>query len=183
MLIRLLVPLVLVAATVVGCGEHGDSAITTGTPASKAELRLAFGPPESESCKPPNVKKAVIRFLDSASTGDRSGLGASLTQGPAFRQFSAGFDYGSGRAEHFFATRERRLVIAKLLQRQALGDRYSLRTIDLNGYERSRHLCNLAFTLSRRIGNGPRRPFIGKGALDARTRTVSVWNVGGEIRR
>ncbi|MFN8164578.1 MAG: hypothetical protein U0R26_12290 [Solirubrobacterales bacterium] len=126
------------------------------------------------------MKDGVREFLSSASAGDAERLDAAIAQEPAFRQFSTSFNYCS-KPKRFFASKDRDEVIRRLMDRHAQGDRYRLLTLHRGDYDRSFKICNLGFTIDRRIEAGPWRPFVGKGALDARTGTVAVWNVGGEL--
>ncbi len=50
-----------------------------------------------------------------------------------------------------------------------------------NGFDRAFDICNIGFEISRQIAGGPKRLFIGKGALDAPTGRIAVWNTGGEV--
>lgn len=130
-------------------------------------------------CRPAAVRRSAVTFLSDASAGDATGLDASIAGEPRFVVFSTGFSYSAVSPRHFFVTYDRRRLIEKLLHRRAKGDRYRLEALQANGYDSGRRLCNIGFTLLRRIGSGPWRPFVGKGALDAATGAVVVWNIGG----
>ncbi len=55
--------------------------------------------------------------------------------------------------------------------------------LDPTSYDRSFEICNFGFRIERRIHGEPWREFVGKGALDQPTKTVAVWNTGGEVTR
>ena len=92
-------------------------------------------------------------------------------------------NYGPGDPRRFFQTKNRQKLIQHLVRRQARGDRYWLRSLDVNSYDRSFSICNVGFELNRRIAQGPIRRFGGKGALDASTFGIAVWNIGDGERR
>jgi hypothetical protein len=150
---------------------------------SSQELR----PPDAEAslrgkpCPEPKMRDGVRAFLSAANKGDTAALELSLARQPAFRVFSAGFEYGSKPPKKFFSSKNRSKVIDKLLRRYALGDRYRPRSLHRTGYDGAFKICGVAFVIERRIAGGPWKPFVGKGALDAKTGTVAVWNVGGEV--
>ena len=130
------------------------------------------------ACSRPALREAVTRFLRAATRGSERGLRRAIANKRRFRVYSHGLEYSSP-PRRFFATRKRRVLIRHLLRRHEKGDLYRLRSIDSTGRDRARDLCDLRFTLDRRIGDGPIEPFVGKGALDAPSGRIAVWNIGG----
>ena len=128
------------------------------------------------------VHSSVRAFLAALNRGQRSAIDSTFASGSRFRVYSQTQGHGSNE-EGFFSSNDRSRVVDHLLKRQAKGDRYRARELDRNGYDRSFQICNLGFVLKRRIGGGPWRPFVGKGALDQPSGGVAVWNIGGQCGR
>lgn len=126
---------------------------------------------------------AIERFLGGANAGNEAVLNSAIADERHFRVYSHGLNYGPGQPRRFFQTKDRPELIDHLVRRQARGDRYWLASLDVNSYDRSFSICNFGFELSRRIGQGPIRRFGGKGALDASTFGIAVWNIGDGERR
>jgi hypothetical protein len=148
-------------------------------------------PPTESLAKPPAatraatpcgrsfVESSVRAFVVAVNRGDESAVDSVVATGPRFRVYSQTQSYGDN-AQAFFVSRDRSRVVSHLLKRQAKGDRYGVKDLDPNGHDRAFEICNLGFVLKRRIGGGPWRPFVGKGALDHPSGAVSVWNIGGQ---
>lgn len=121
------------------------------------------------------------QFLEALNAGDPTAIDSAIAPGLRFGVYSQTQRYGN-RTRGFFTSKDRSRVVAHLVQRHAKGDRYRVRGLDPNGFDRAFDICNLGFVLKRRIGGGPWRPFVGKGALDQPSGRVSVWNIGGQVR-
>jgi hypothetical protein len=136
----------------------------------------------SKPCPTAWVKRHAGRFIAATDSGDRTRLEATIAPAAAFREFSQGLAYGR-RSERFFRTRDRQELIDHLVRRRLRGDRTLALSVTGGRYDRDLEICNLSFLLARSIGEGLRRRFIGKGALDVSSGGVAVWNVGPERPR
>lgn len=176
-LLRLIMASAAAAVIVVAAVQlRGDDARIEGNDVAPAEVRTP-----SDPCSPTRLRSAIERFLAAANTGHEGGLNSAIATEKRFRVYSHGLDYRQ-EPRRFFVTRDRQELIEHLLGRQAVGDRYWLRALDVNSYDRSFEVCNVGFTLQRQIGEGPVRLFDGKGALDARSAQIAVWNIGDSTR-
>lgn len=137
--------------------------------------------PTGSRCSEDVVEAGVRGFLSATRRGDPVAVNVAVADQHAFRVYSEGLNYGSKRPDKFFMTQHRQVLVRHLLNRHAKGDRMWFRTFEAHGFDRQFDICNFEFTILRRIAGGPRRPFIGKGALDAPTGRVAVWNIGAEI--
>jgi len=156
---------------------EGDAEVAShAAPAPKEQVR-------ANPCSPIPMRAAIVRFLTAANTGHAGSLNSTVADEEHFRVYSHGLNYGPGSPRRFFQTKDRQELIQHLVRRQTRGDRYWLASLDVNSYDRSFNICNVGFELNRRIGQGPIRRFGGKGALDASTFGVSVWNIGEGERR
>lgn len=133
-------------------------------------------------CRSSFVESSVHTFFETVNGGRPASVDSVVATGSRFRVYSQTQRYGSS-SDGFFSSRARSQVVDHLIKRQARGDRYRVRDLDPNGYDRSFEICNLGFAIDRRIGGGPWRPFVGKGALDWPSGAISVWNIGGQCER
>lgn len=158
-------------------GDSGDAGTAADSaPRLKEDTR-------ANPCSPRRLRAAIERFLGGANAGHEGVLNSAIADEQHFRVYSHGLNYGPGEPRRFFQTEDRQELIEHLVSRQARGDRYWLASLDVNSYDRSFGICNVGFELDRRIGKGPVRRFGGKGALDASTYGIAVWNIGGGERR
>lgn len=187
-----------VALLVAGCGSGGSGQSTSGAgEVSDPPLRdgglagLDADPAKDDveagrgkqSCAKDFVEAGVRNFLAAANSGSRERLYSAIADRDAFPIFSQGLEYGSKRPSRFFKTKNRGEMVRHLLKRQMKGDRmwFSSLQQSANGFDRAFDICNIGFKISREIAGGPKRLFIGKGALDASTGRIAVWNTGGEV--
>ncbi len=122
------------------------------------------------------MRQEVRAFVAASDAGERSQLESSVAPEPAFRQFSEVVGYGRHGA--FFRTMNRRALIEFLVRRGSLGDGTKLQAVRIGDFDREFDICNVSFVLLRRVGDGPWRHFGGKGATDAESGGIAVWNVG-----
>lgn len=134
---------------------------------------------ERKPCRGAFVENSVAGFFQAVNHGDADAIETVVATGSRLRVYSQTQRYGTGTGG-FFSSRDRGEVVSHLVERQSKGDRYRARELDPNGYDRAFEICNLGFVVERRIGGGPWKPFVGKGALDWPSGAISVWNVGGE---
>lgn len=136
------------------------------------------GPSSSvDRCSPDALRDSVSAFLAAANSGDEDALVHAVSGPDDFEAFSHGLYYGPPPGP-FFSTDDPDALVDHLVARQERGDRMTLESLHPTGYDPRRELCNFGFVIERQVSGGPRRSFVGKGALEASSGSISVWNTG-----
>ena len=176
--------LLMVAAVVclslgalVGCGSDSESESRYRTDTHQPRA-AASGQRAPRSCPTTFVESRVQNFLAAANSGRAARIERAVAGGPGLI-FSHGLEYGRQQPRRFFSTADRDELVRHLLKRQRLGDRMGLLRIWVSGFDRRLGICNFGFEILRRIGGGPPRAFIGKGAIYQDSGHLVVWNTGG----